>query len=92
MKKEVEWLSKETGLEPEVIKKVYKAYWQTVKDFAEEVPLKEAAEGKVDFKSLRPNINIPSLGKLNCTEERFNRINKRLEHIKALRNNENSKH
>jgi hypothetical protein len=34
---------------------------------------------------LRTNFNIPSLGKLNCTPERFIGVKKRLEYIKKFR-------
>ena len=44
-----------------------------------------------EFKKVRPNFNIPSLGKFSVTEERFKSIQKRREYLKKLRQNVQSK-
>ena len=75
-------VSEELNLSREIVENTYKAYWNFIRVTIEELPLKtEISQEK--YKNLRTNINIPSLGKLNCTynryigiRNRFNIINK----------------
>lgn len=75
-------VSEELNLPREVVEKTYKAYWNFIRDSIESLPLKDNLSQQ-EFSSLRTSINIPSLGKLNCTynryvgmKNRFNIINK----------------
>lgn len=75
-------VSKELNLPEDIVAKTYKAYWLFIRDTIEKLPLKSDLS-QDDFELLRPNINIPSLGKLSCTysryvgmKNRFNIINK----------------
>jgi len=38
-----------------------------------------------EFKKIKTNFNIPSLGKLYCTRDRYLRVKKRFEYINNLR-------
>ena len=67
-----------------LVRKTYRAYWQFVRDTIQELPLKEDLSEE-DFKSIKTNFNIPSLGKLYCTRERYLGVKKRFEYIKNLR-------
>lgn len=77
-------VSKELGLPPEVVDKVYKSYWMFVKQTIQALPLKEELTPE-DFVKLKTNFNIPSLGKLSCTYDRMNRVKEKFKHIKKFR-------
>ena len=81
-------VSRTLGISPDVIEKVYKAYWLYIKTTIEALPLKDNLNEE-EFLKLRTNFNVPSLGKLYVTLNRFVRCKKRYELIKKLRNAEN---
>ena len=81
-------VSRTLGISPDVIEKVYKAYWLYIKTTIEALSLKDNLNEE-EFLKLRTNFNIPSLGKLYVTWNRFVRCKKRYELIKKLRNAEN---
>jgi hypothetical protein len=63
-------VSAETGIPEETVRKTYRAYWRKVREYIVSLPLKEDLTDE-EFGRLRPNVNIPSLGKLNVTLERY---------------------
>lgn len=77
-------VSGELGIPPDTIGKTYRAFWKYIRDSIEELPLKEI-NSKEEFDALRTNFNIPSLGKLTCTFDRYQRVKEKFEHIKKLR-------
>jgi hypothetical protein len=81
MKETITRLSRELNLSPSVIEKAYRAYWMFVKQKIEKLPLKEDMDEQT-FNRLRPNFNIPNLGKLTCTYERYLGVKKRIKTIK----------
>ena len=81
-------VSRTLGIAPNVIEKVYKAYWLYIKTTIEALPLKDNLNEE-EFLKLRTNFNISSLGKLCVTWNRFVGCKKRYELIKKLRNAEN---
>ena len=81
-------VSRTLGISPDVIEKVYKAYWSYIKTTIEALPLKDNLNEE-EFLKLRTNFNVPSLGKLYVTWNRFVGCKKRYELIKKLRNAEN---
>lgn len=81
-------ISKELNLPIEVVDKVYKSYWQYIKNTIQDLPLKENLTEE-QFSELRTNFNIPSLGKLTCTYDRMQKVKKRFEYIKNLRKSTN---
>lgn len=80
----IDRVSQETGIEPEIINKAYRAYWLYIRNSVQELPLKSDIS-EAEFLNLRTNFNIPSLGKLICTYDRYKGVNKRFEYIKNLR-------
>ena len=77
-------VSEELNLPEELIEKVYKAYWNFIRVTIEELPLKtELSQER--YRNLRTNINIPSLGKLNCTYNRYIGIRNRFNIINKIR-------
>lgn len=77
-------VAQETKINPEIISKTYKNYWIFIRNSVQELPLKEDLS-ESEFLNLKTNFNIPSLGKLSCTYDRYKGVNKRFEYIKNLR-------
>ena len=61
-----------TGYSQKLVDKTYKAYWKAVKMYIEALPLKDELTDE-EFEDLRPNINIPSIGKLYVTLNKYHR-------------------
>lgn len=72
------------SLSPDIVDKTYKAFWKYIRDTIQELPLKEDMSEE-EFLMLRPNFNIPSLGKLTCTYKRYFGVREKFKHIKKLR-------
>ena len=81
-------VSKDLGISPDVVEKVYKAYWLYIKTTIEALPLKEDLTEE-EFSKLRTNFNIPSLGKLGCTLDKYKGTKSRFKLIEKFRNAEN---
>ena len=89
MKKEIILdVSRNLDISPDVIEKVYKAYWSFIKETIQALPLKDNLSEE-EFSTLKTNFNVPSLGKLACTLDRYTRVKKRFKLIKNFRNAEN---
>ena len=76
MKETIEALSRKLNLSSSVIENAYKAYFLFIRKTAEQFPFKEDMDEKV-FNKLRPNFNIPNLGKLACTYNRYTGMKKK---------------
>lgn len=63
----------ETGLSERLVDKTYKAYWRAIKQYIASLPMKEDLTDE-EFEKLKPNINIPSIGKLHVTLDRYHRM------------------
>lgn len=81
-------VSKDLGISPDVVEKVYKAYWLYIKTTIEALPLKEDLTEE-EFSKLRTNFNISSLGKLSCTLDKYKGTKSRFKKIEKFRNAEN---
>ena len=77
-------VSEELDLPKELVENTYKAYWNFIKDTIEELPLKTELTQQ-EFRNLKTNINIPSLGKLHCTYNRYIGIRNRFNIINKIR-------
>ena len=77
-------VSEELNLPKDLIENTYKAYWNFIKDTIEELPLKTELTQK-EYNKLKTNINIPSLGKLHCTYNRYIGIRNRFNIINKIR-------
>lgn len=64
---------------PEIlVGRAYRAYWRAVKEHITSLPLKEDLSDE-EFLRLRPNVNIPSIGKLYVTLDRYHGMKKHFE-------------
>lgn len=80
-------VAKELNLPVEEVSKVYKAYWLFIRQKIEALPLKEELTEQ-EFNNLKTNFNIPGLGKLSCDYERWQRIKKKQEVIKKIKDDQ----
>lgn len=77
-------VSEELNIPKEVVEKAYRAYWFSIRNAIESLPLNEDIKEE-DFKKLKVSFNIPSLGKLYCSYDKIVRaheIYKRLNRSK----------
>lgn len=86
----IKQVSIELGLPPQVVKEAYESFWTFIRNNIKALPLKEDLS-KEEFDKLRTNFNVPSLGKLSCTYDRFIGIKKRLKYLDKLKNDYNNK-
>lgn len=80
----IQKVSEETGLPQKLVDRTYKAYWRAVREHIALLPLKDNLTDE-EFGKLQPNINIPSIGKLHVTLDRYKRmktLNKKLNEIR----------
>lgn len=79
-------VSSELNLPAKLVDRTYRAFWLFINQSIQSLPLKEDIDEE-DFAKLKTNFNIPSLGKLCVTWDRFVGCKKRYELIKKLRGN-----
>lgn len=80
----IQKVSEDNNLPVEIVDKVYKSYWFFIRNSIQELPLKEDLS-ESEFLNLRPNFNIPSLGKISCTYQRYKSVKDRFNNIKNLK-------
>lgn len=80
-------VAESTGLARHIVDRTYRAYWKTIRSYITALPLKDdLTDG--EFMKLRPNVNIPSIGKLYVTLDRYKRMKK--VHKEFLKKQENA--
>lgn len=77
-------VAKELELPESVVNRTYISYWKYIRETIQNLPLKEEIS-QDDFNELQTNFNIPSIGKLSCTWNRYNRVKKQFEKFKKLK-------
>lgn len=80
----IDIVSKETSIPKEVVDKAYRSSFEFIRDKISSLPLKEQLS-KEDFFKLRCNFNLPSLGKLSCTYDRYLGMKERYKFLKKLK-------
>lgn len=83
-------VSEELGLPREVVRTAYNSFWEYIRTTIKELPLKEELTEE-EFSKLQTNFNVPSLGKLTCTHDRYKNIKNRFNFIKSLKDDYNNK-
>lgn len=73
------------------VDKIYRAYWRAILEYVTSLPLKEDLTDD-EFLKLRPNVNIPALGKLCVSLDRYRAIKKRNEYLNQLKLKDNVTH
>lgn len=70
-----------------VVDKAYRAYWKVIREHIIALPLKSELTDE-EFLSLQPNVNIPSIGKLYVTLDRYKRMKRLYEKFNNLKKKE----
>lgn len=79
-----ERVAKDLDIPEKVVAFAYRSFWKFIRETIKELPLKEDLTEE-EFLKLRTNFNIPSLGKLVCTYDRYIGMKKRYKYLKSLR-------
>ena len=74
-------VSSDLSLPERVVDRAYKSYWKVIREHIVSLPLKEDLTDE-EFLKLQPNVNIPSIGKLYVTLDRYGAVKKVQEIIK----------
>lgn len=77
--------AEELNIPYEVAHKAYSMAWEFIHIKIAELPLKEELTDE-EFNALRPNFNVPELGKFAVTLSRYRKVKKKIEYIKNLKN------
>lgn len=77
-------VAEDNSLDRKFVDKVYRLFWFTIKNRIEQLPLKEELTEE-EFNRLTTNFNIPSIGKLCCTYDRYKSVKRKFNYIKNLR-------
>ena len=72
----IEKVADSLGMHKTMVNKIYRAYWRAVREYIEALPLKEDLTDE-EFNTLKPNVNIPKIGKFYVTLDRYQRIKKK---------------
>lgn len=72
------------GLSSEFVDKVYKLFWFTIKNNIKELPLKDELTEE-EFNRLTTSYNIPSIGKLYCTYDKYKSVKRKFNYIRNIR-------
>ena len=68
----------DTHLPARFVDRTYRAYWKAIRQHIIALPLMRDLTDE-EFLQLQPNVNIPSLGKLNVTLDRYHGMKKYFE-------------
>lgn len=68
----------ELNLPKTLVNKSYRAFWKAIREHIISLPLKEDLTDE-EFLKLQPNVNIPSIGKLYITLDRYHGMKKHFE-------------
>lgn len=72
-------VAEKLAIPKETVNKVYRAYWKVIREHITSLPLKVDLDDE-EFGRLQPNVNIPSIGKLYVTLDRYKRMKKMQEY------------
>jgi len=68
-------VAEDLNLSKKLVDRTYKSYWKIIKEHIKSLPLREELTDE-EFLKLQPNVNIPSIGKLYVTLDRYRRVKK----------------
>ena len=67
-------VAEDLGIPKDRVNKIYKGYWRAIREHVTSMPFKKDLTDE-EFLKLQPNVNIPSIGKLYVTLERYKKKN-----------------
>jgi len=82
-------VSEEAGLPARTVDRAYRGYWRMVREHIASLPLKGDLSGG-EFSSLRPDVSVPSVGKLMVEPGRWRSMRERHKHIQDNKEDKNA--
>ena len=90
----IKQVAKELNLPEDLVRNTYKSYWKVIKQSIESNDIKYSKDSILtanEFNSKQININIPSIGKLNCTYDKYQKTIAKFNLINNIKRREDAK-
>lgn len=90
----IKQVAKELNLPEDLVRNTYKSYWKVIKQIIESKQIKSLDNkllSQEEFNDNIININIPSIGKLNCTYDKYQKIIAKFNLINNIKRREDVK-
>ena len=90
----IKQVSKELNLPEDLVRNTYKSYWKVIRQIIESNNIKYSKDSILtakEFNSKQMNINIPSIGKLNCTYDKYQKTIAKFNLINNIKRREDAK-
>ena len=90
----IKQVAKELNLPEDLVRNTYKSYWKVIRQIIENNNIKYSKDSILtakEFNSKQMNINIPSIGKLNCTYDKYQKTIAKFNLINNIKRREDVK-
>lgn len=90
----IKQVAKELNLPEDLVRNTYKSYWKIIRQIIESNNIKYSKDSILtanEFNSKQMNINIPSIGKLNCTYDKYQKTIAKFNLINNIKRREDAK-
>ena len=90
----IKQVAKELNLPEDLVRNTYKSYWKVIRQIIESNDIKYSKDSILtanEFNSKQMNINIPSIGKLNCTYDKYQKTIAKFNLINNIKRREDVK-
>ena len=90
----IKQVAKELNLPEDLVRNTYKSYWKVIRQIIESNNIKYSKDSILtakEFNSKQMNINIPSIGKLNCTYDKYQKTIAKFNLINNIKRREDAK-
>ena len=90
----IKQVAKELNLPEDLVRNTYKSYWKVIRQIIESNNIKYSKDSILtanEFNSKQININIPSIGKLNCTYDKYQKTIAKFNLINNIKKREDVK-
>jgi hypothetical protein len=77
-------ISEELDIPEDVVDKAYKSFYTFIREKIKTLPFKEDLTEE-EFSSLKTNFNIPAIGKLHCTYDRYLGMKERFKYFNKIK-------